>query len=148
MTKPLPQPTPVTQPFWDGLLEQEIRIQHCRDCGAWVFYPRSHCHRCLSDQLDWRVVSGAATLYSFTITRQPTAPFFADEVPQRLAVVELAEGVRMTSTLVGIADADIHIGMALRPVFDPVSADITMLRFTAATPATAAAVIHTEDRRT
>jgi len=131
MSKPLPQPTPVTQPFWDGLSEQEIRIQQCDDCGAWVFYPRSHCHRCLSDRLTWRVVSGAATLYSFTITRQPTAPFFADEVPQRLAVVELAEGIRMTSTLVGVEDADIRIGMALRPVFDPVSADITMLRFTA-----------------
>jgi len=131
MSKPLPQPTPVTQPFWDGLAEHEIRIQQCDDCGAWVFYPRSHCHRCLSDRLTWRVVSGAATLYSFTIARQPTAPFFADEVPQRLAVVELAEGVRLTSTLVDMADADICIGMALRPVFDPVSADITMLRFTA-----------------
>lgn len=131
MSKPLPQPTPVTQPFWDGLAEHEIRIQQCDDCGAWVFYPRSHCHRCLSDRLTWRVVSGAATLYSFTIARQPTAPFFADEVPQRLAVVELAEGVRLTSTLVGMADADIRIGMVLKPVFDPVSADITMLRFTA-----------------
>jgi hypothetical protein len=94
-----------------------------------VFYPRSHCSHCLSDRLEWRDVSGAATLYSFTITRQPTAPFFADEVPQRLAVVELAEGVRMTSTLVDVADADIRIGMKLKPVFERVSDSVTMLRF-------------------
>jgi uncharacterized OB-fold protein len=50
-------------------------------------------------------------------------------VPQRIAVVELDEGVRMTSTLVNVADADIRIGMRLRPVFDRVSADVTMLRF-------------------
>jgi uncharacterized OB-fold protein len=75
-------------------------------------------------------VSGAATLVSFTITRQPTAPMFADEMPQRIAVVELAEGVRMTSTLVDVADDEIKVGMSLRPVFDAVSEDITLLRFT------------------
>lgn len=129
LEKPLPQPTPVTQPFWAGLAEGRVRVQRCLDCGGWVFYPRSHCSHCLSDRLEWRDVSGAATLYSFTITRQPTAPFFADEVPQRLAVVELAEGIRMTSTLVDVADADIRIGMKLKPVFDRVSDTVTMLRF-------------------
>ena len=129
LEKPLPQPTPVTRPFWDALAEGRIRIQRCQDCSGWVFYPRSHCSHCLSERLEWREVSGAATLYTFTITHQATAPFFADEVPQRLAVVELAEGVRMTSTLVDVADADIRIGMRLKPVFDHVSADVTMLRF-------------------
>lgn len=129
LDKPLPVPTPVTRPFWDGLAERRIRIQRCLDCERWVFYPRSHCSHCLSERLEWREVSGAATLYTFTVTRQPTAPFFADEVPQRLAVVQLDEGVRMTSTLVGVADADIRIGMRLKPVFDVVSADVTMLRF-------------------
>lgn len=129
LEKPLPQPTPVTQPFWDGLAEGRIRIQRCLDCGGWVFYPRSHCNHCLSDRLEWRDVSGDATLYSFTITRQPTAPFFADEMPQRLAVVELAEGVRVTSTLVNVADGDIRVGMRLQPVFDRVSDAVTLLRF-------------------
>jgi len=129
LDKPLPLPTPLTRPFWEGLKEGRICIQQCADCAGWVFYPRSHCNHCLSERLEWREVSGAATLYTFTITRQPTAPFFADEVPQRLAVVELAEGVRMTSTLVNVADADIRIGMRLEPVFDRVSADVTLLRF-------------------
>jgi hypothetical protein len=129
LEKPLPRPTPVTQPFWAGLAEGRVRVQRCLDCDGWVFYPRSHCNHCLSDRLEWRDVSGAATLYTFTITRQPTAPFFADEVPQRLAVVELAEGVRMTATLVDVADADIRIGMKLKPVFDRVSDTVTMLRF-------------------
>jgi uncharacterized OB-fold protein len=132
MMKPLPHPTPVTRPFWEGLAASEIRVQRCLECNAWVFYPRSHCNRCLSDQLAWRTVSGGATLISFTITRQPTAPMFADEVPQCIAVVELDEGVRMTSTLVEIPEERIRIGMALRPVFDAVSEEITLLRFTAA----------------
>ncbi len=134
LDKPIPHATPVTRPFWDGLAEGQVRIQRCDDCHGWVFYPRSHCSHCLSDRLSWQTVSGAATLYSFTITRQATAPFFVDEVPQRLAVVELDEGVRMTSTLVDVADADIHIGMRLRPVFAAVTPEgaaqpVYLLRF-------------------
>jgi len=129
LEKPLPLPTPVTRPFWQGLAEGRVLVQQCGDCDGWVFYPRSHCSHCLSDRLEWREVSGAGTLYTFTITRQPTSPHFADEVPQRLAVVELDEGIRMTSTLVNMRDEDIRIGMRLVPFFDRVSADVTLLRF-------------------
>jgi len=129
LEKPLPRPTPVTQPFWDGLSEGEVRLQRCDDCGRWVFYPRSHCNHCLSEALSWHTVSGEGTLYTFTIARQPTSPHFADDLPQHLAVVELEEGVRLTTTLVNVADEDIRIGMALKPVFDRVSDEATLLRF-------------------
>jgi uncharacterized protein len=127
--KPLPSPTLITAPFWAGLKEGRILVQNCQDCGGWVFYPRSHCSHCLSDRLEWRQVTGAATLYTFTITRQPTAPHFADEVPQLLAVVELEGGIRMTTTLVNVAESDIRVGMKLVPCFDPVSDEVTLLRF-------------------
>lgn len=129
LTKPRPVPTPTSRPFWDALKEARIEIQQCRDCGGWVFYPRNRCSHCLSDALEWRPVSGRATLYTFTVTRQPTSPHFADEVPQRLAVVELEEGVRMTSTLVNVTDDHIRVGMALEPVFDAVDENVTLLRF-------------------
>ena len=58
LEKPLPLPTPVTRPFWEGLAEGRICVQRCRDCDQWVFYPRSHCSHCLSDRLEWREVSG------------------------------------------------------------------------------------------
>jgi|TARA_B100001750_G_scaffold8099_1_gene6304 uncharacterized OB-fold protein len=83
----------------------------------------------LSDQLIWQKVSGWGVLYTFTLARQPTAPHFAEETPQRLAVVELDEGVRMTSTLVNVDPSDIVIGMRLRPYFDQVSEAITLLRY-------------------
>lgn len=127
--KPLPLPTPLTRPFWDGLKQGRVCIQRCGACEEWVFYPRSHCPHCLSDNLQWHAVSGAATLHTFTIARQPTAPHFADEVPQLIGVVDLDEGVRMTCTLVNVAEQDIRIGMRLEPVFDPVTEDVTLLRF-------------------
>jgi uncharacterized OB-fold protein len=83
----------------------------------------------LSDLLIWREVSGQGVLYTYTLARQPTAPHFADETPQQLAVVELDEGVRMTSTLVNVEPSDIFIGMRLQPYFDQVTDDVTLLRY-------------------
>ncbi len=127
--KPVPVPTPTSAPFWDGVRDGVVKLQKCNDCGAWVFYPRSRCSSCLSDALDWHTVSGDGKLYTFTIARQPTSPHFASEVPQRIAVVELDEGVRLTTTLVNVADADIRIGMRVKPYFDAVSEDSTLLRY-------------------
>ena len=131
MTEELPRPVPidVTRPFWDGLAAEEVRLQRCRDCGSWVFYPRPRCSTCLSEALDWHVVSGRATVYSFTVARQATHPAFAAEVPQLLAIVELAEGVRMTTTLVGVAPEDLRVGLSVEPVFDHGADGTTLLRF-------------------
>ena len=129
LVKPIPRPTTTTRPFWDGLNERKVQIQRCEGCDTWVFYPRTRCPSCLSDQLIWREVSGRGVLYTYTLARQPTAPHFADETPQQLAVVELDEGVRMTSTLVNVEPSDIVIGMRLRPYFDQVTDAVTLLRY-------------------
>jgi len=130
MDKPLPVPTPITRPFWDGLREHRVRIQHCAHCDEWVYYPRSHCPECLQPNLEWRDVTGEGVLYTYTIARAPTAPPFADELPQLLAVVELDEGPKVTTTLVNVAPEDIKIGTRVRPVFDDIEGkDITLLRY-------------------
>lgn len=128
--KPLPQPTPISQPYWDGLKARQVRIQQCEDCGHWVFFPRAHCPACASHRLAWRTVSGAGTLYSFTVARVPTLPEFTDELPQLLAVVQLNEGPHLNTTLVGVAPEDIKIGQRLRPVFDERPGAVTLLRYT------------------
>ncbi len=127
--KPQPMATDISRPFWEALKQHRVSIQHCADCGSWAFFPRSHCPSCLSDKLQWRDVSGAGTLLTYTVARIPTLPDFADEAPQKLAVVELAEGVHINTTLVGLGEDEIHIGMALKPVFDE-SGETTLLRFT------------------
>ena len=127
--KPRPLPTPVTQPFWDALRDERIVVQHCNTCHKWVHYPRSRCSHCLSDNLTFLPVDGAATVYTFTVARQPTAPPFADEVPQIITIVELAEGVRFTTNLVHVAPEDVHVGMAVTPVFDHGDDGMTLLRY-------------------
>lgn len=128
-TKPTPTPTPVSQPFWDGLNEQQVRLQQCNPCGLWIHYPRNRCPSCLSADIGWHDVDGIGVVYTFTVTEQPTAPHFADEVPQKLAVVELPQGVRLTTTLVNVAAADIKVGMAVKPCFQALDDTTTLLRY-------------------
>ena len=88
------------------------------------------CPRCWAADLEWQQVAGSGTLYTYTICRKPTHPLFADEVPQLLAVVQLDQGPRLTSTLVKVKEQDIRIGMRLQPYFDDLAGrNITLLRY-------------------
>jgi uncharacterized protein len=130
MAKPLPVPTPVSRPFWDGLREHKIVIQYSPSADRWVFYPRVLAPGTLADDLEWREISGLGTLYTFTVARYPTAPPWADDVPQLLAVVELDEGPRLTTELVNVAPERIEVGIRVRPVFcDVPDSDVTLLRY-------------------
>ena len=129
MQKPIPVPTDTSRPFWDGLRDQQIRIQQCADCDHWIFYPRQHCSHCFSDNLEWKTISGAGSLYSYTLSRVPTAPEFASEIPQKLAVVELDEGPRLNTSLLFLDESEIEIGMRLKPYFEQ-RGDATVLQYT------------------
>ncbi len=138
--KPLPQATTLSAPFWDGLKAHEVRIQQCEDNGHWLFFPRSHCPTCGSRRLAWRNVSGEGTLYAYTIARVPTLPEFTDEMPQLLAVVRLDEGPHLNTTLVGIDEAALRVGLRVRPVFDERPGEVTLLRYTIADSAQASVI--------
>ena len=68
-------------------------------------------------------------MYSYTIARQPTHPAFAAEVRQLLAIVELDEGVRLTTTMVDAAPEELRVGLPVTHVFDHGADGITLLRF-------------------
>jgi uncharacterized OB-fold protein/acyl dehydratase len=128
--KPLPQPTQISAPFWDGLKAHKVRLQQCDDCGHWIFFPRAHCSACASPRLTWRDVAGTGTLYTYTVTRVPTLQEFTDEMPQKLAVVQLDEGPHINTTLVGVDEAALQVGIRVRPVFDDRPDEVTLLRYT------------------
>lgn len=117
--KPVPVPTPDTQPYFDAAARGELRLPTCRACREMFFYPRSWCPRCSSDDLEWTLCSGRARLHSYLISSRP-APGFEEETPFAIAVVELEEGPRMMSNVVGIPQTPEHLvlDMELEVVFD------------------------------
>jgi uncharacterized OB-fold protein len=118
-TRPLPTPSPLTRPFWEGTALGEFRIQTCGRCGAAIFYPRPSCTACGSPELSWRAASGRGTVYTYTVARRPTHPAFADRVPYVIAIVELEEGPRVTTEIVGCDPDAVRIGLPVRVDFEP-----------------------------
>ena len=127
---PVPEPTPVSRPFWDALTEHRILVQFSPSLDRYVFYPRTLAPGTLADDLEWREIDGGTTLYTFTVARRPTGPPWADALPQLPAVVQWDVGPRFSTELVDTDLADIKIGMRLTPVFcDIADAGVTLLRY-------------------
>jgi uncharacterized OB-fold protein len=128
-TKPLPVPSELSRPYWDGLKEGRLCLQRCRACGEHVFYPRPHCPACLSTELDWVEMSGRGKVYSYTVVRRAMNPAFADDVPYVYAIVELDEGPRVMTNVVNCPPEDVRVDMPVRAIFDPVTPDASLLKF-------------------
>ncbi len=129
-TKPLPEITAESRPFWEGCKRHQLLVQRCRGCGARQHYPRGICAACWSDDLEWLPSSGRGTVYSFTVTYRTQARGFKDELPYVLAWVELEEGVQVLTNLVGGDPEKLTIGMPVRVTFEDVNADVSIPRFT------------------
>ena len=113
----LPSIEAETAPWWDAVRENRLLIKRCRDCGAAHFYPRPFCPKCWSENVDWEEASGEATLYTWSTVHVNDLPPFRDRVPYIAAIVDLAEGPRLESTIVGADEDDLAIGMPLRVDF-------------------------------
>ena len=128
--KPMPEPIETTAEFWAGLRNHKVRLQYSPSSDAYVFYPRVLAPRTLADDLEWREIDGAGTLFTFTVAERPTGPPWADALPQLLAVVEWDVGPRVSTELVDVEPAEIRIGMRVAPVFHDVpGAGVTLLRY-------------------
>jgi uncharacterized OB-fold protein len=117
-----------SRPYWEGLAQGELRIQHCNACSKAVFYPRLICPHCHADQLSWIAASGKGTIYSYTVAHQGFGPFAAD-VPFVIAIVELEEGARMMSRIVDAPRERVAVGAAVRVTFESVGEDLTLPYF-------------------
>jgi len=128
--KLLPEPTPETAPYWEGAKAHELRIQHCNDCNKFFFYPRIFCPTCLSDNVEWRTVSGKGTLLTYVLSARP-APGFENELPYAIAIVQLDEGPHLMSNIVNteLTPANLPAGMAVEVTFEDINDKITLPKF-------------------
>ncbi len=125
----VPKPDSLTQPYWDGARQRELRIQKCADCGhAW--HPPLHiCPNCHSSRVDWVATSGRGTLYSYTVVHHAAHVAVADKVPYLVALVTLEEGPRVVSNLLKCGHADARIGMPLRLAFQEIADGVWLPQF-------------------
>jgi uncharacterized OB-fold protein len=114
----LPRLTDLNREFWTGGQVGELRFQRCQECGYYNHPPSPICPACHSKNLAFDVVSGRASLWTYTVNYQAWMP--GPELPYILAIVALPEqeGLRLTTNLVDVAPEDLEIGMPLEVVFE------------------------------
>lgn len=127
---PVPVPGPDDAPYWRALAQGVLMIQRCADCGTVRHPPRPRCGHCASAAHRWESASGRGTVYSFTIVHHPANPELVDSVPYVVALIELDEGPRLVSNVVGVDPEHVAIGQRVGVRFDPVGDGMVLPRFT------------------
>lgn len=125
---PAPTITPEAKPYWEAAARGTLSLQRCDDCEAVVWYPRGMCPECGSRSLTWFDASGRGTVYSYTVNRRGQGEY-REASPYVLAYVELAEGPRVLTNIVGCDPSEVSIGDEVVAVFDRVGDDAALVRF-------------------
>ncbi len=103
--RPLPKLDELdTSAFWQATAQQRLTYQRCRNCGTVQWYPRAHCTGCLSPDLETLTASGAGTIYTFSTVRLNYHPFFRAQAPYAVAWVDLDEGPRLLTQIIGVEE--------------------------------------------
>lgn len=118
----------LSAPFWAGCRAGQLRYQRCAACGLANFPPSEYCRQCLSGELSWEPGSGRGEIYSWTVVHRPVTAEF--DPPYAPAIVTLDEGYQMLTNVVGVATADLKVGLRVRVEFHAVGPDVTLPYFT------------------
>lgn len=104
--------------FWTSGADGKLRFLRCTMCGYYLHPPGPVCPRCLTKSLQPEVVSGRATVATFTVNHQPWIPTY--EPPYVIALVEIDEqpSVRLMTNLVDCGIDDVSIGMRVEVTFE------------------------------
>jgi uncharacterized OB-fold protein len=88
-------------PYFEGVAKRQLLVPHCKSCGKPHFYPRYACPSCWGENYDWKPAVGTGTVHSYTTVLANPPSNFVALLPFRIAIIELDEGVRMLSNVVG-----------------------------------------------
>ena len=113
--------------FWDGIAASTLLIQRCNGCGRLQHPPAPMCPRCHGFDMGAIAASGRGTVHSFVVFHHPPVPPFA--YPNVIVLVDLAEGTRLVSRLVGVEPDAVTIGMPVEVGFETVEDDLALHYF-------------------
>jgi uncharacterized OB-fold protein len=109
-----------SMPYWEAAREGRLLIAECAACAKVHHYPRPFCPHCWSEDVRPVQANGTGTLYTYSTVYVNDLERFADRLPYVAAIVELAEGPRLMTTIEGVAPEQLRVGMPVTAVFRPV----------------------------
>lgn len=117
--KPVPVPDSDSELFWRGCREGRLLIQRCSDCRTPRFPAREHCAKCHSNENEWIEASGRGKVFSWIVVVHPVPrEVYGSDVPYVVALIDLTEGIRMASNIVGCDPHAVYAGMEVEVSFE------------------------------
>jgi len=101
-----PETNPETKPFWDGAAQEKLVIPQCKETGKYIWYPRAISPFTLGP-VEWKEVSGKGKVYTYSAMERANPPYV-------IAYVQLAEGPKMMTNIIGCSPKDVKIGMDVK----------------------------------
>ena len=122
----LPAPDDHTQTFWDAARERRLLIKRCAACGRAHYYPRTFCPHCWSPDVSWEDAGGGGSVYTYSVVHQNDLPPFNERVPYVAAIVDLDEGPRVITNIVGCEPDEVAVGLPVDVDFLDIGDDVTV----------------------
>lgn len=120
--RPVPDVNPETAAYWEAAADGRLLLGECEDCGLVFHYPRAHCPDCFGDDVEWREASGTGTVYTYSVAERMTG-WPENDLPLIVAYVELTEGPRMMTNVVGCEPSAVEVGTPVEVQFVPTADD-------------------------
>lgn len=124
-----PRPAPESLPYWQAAREHRLSLPKCDACELFWFPPSNACRHCLSPRFHFEDVTGRGTIFSFVIFHRVYRQAFAESVPYVVALVELEEGPRLLTNILGVDPHDVRCDMPVEVVFDDLDEDCSIPKF-------------------
>ena len=121
--------TDLNKPFYESIEKGELSANQCNDCGHTFLPAAKHCPKCLSDQVEWTVLSGEGSVYSWVEYHRAYHEAFKDKIPYVVAIVQLKEGPRLISNIIDYDAETLKIGMPVYAVFTKGISDYPIVQF-------------------
>jgi uncharacterized OB-fold protein len=116
-----PPQSEATGPYWEATRQQRLVLPWCPACGRAFWAPREVCPACLGTAVEWRPAAGTGVVYAASVHHKPGPGRTPEDGPYVVALVELAEGVRMMTNVVGCPPDDVVVGMRVTVAWHPLS---------------------------
>jgi uncharacterized OB-fold protein len=127
--KMLPTIDDANRPFWTAAHEGRLVMQQCAACGHIRNPIQPLCPVCISPEFTWTELSGRGEVFAKAVYQRAFNPAWAGDIPYNLVLVQLDEGPRMYSNVIGTPNDEIRVGDRLRVVFEPANDEISIPRF-------------------
>jgi uncharacterized OB-fold protein len=130
--KPLPAITDKSRPYWEAAKAGRLELPRCDNCGTFHTYFEPWCNKCGHEGVHWEQLSGRGRIWANCRFHRLYFAGFESDLPYNVAMVELEEGPRMVTNIVGLptgALEEMPYGMAVEAVFEPVNDEVTLVKF-------------------